>query len=88
MSGVHLVDAERSCGAPVDFLLLSHPVGHEESLVLLVISKPKMKLKAKSKYLHSHFLRRRLALRTSEVANSWVHQGVGKGAVGHGVLVI
>jgi len=41
MRSVHLVDAHGPVGAASALLLLSHPFGHEEGVIIFVLPKPK-----------------------------------------------
>mmetsp|Transcript_4103 Transcript_4103/g.6115 ORF Transcript_4103/g.6115 Transcript_4103/m.6115 type:complete len:223 (+) Transcript_4103:363-1031(+) len=74
---VHLVDAQGAVATHgVAATLLSHAIGHEESLVGLLSSEHTV-----------HTLRRRLALCPSVVLVVLVDESIGQGAVGHGMLV-
>lgn len=77
MSRVHLINAQRSVVAgTVRACLLSHPVGHEESLICFLCTQ------------HSiDSLSWRLALSSSELLATLVHESISQWAVGHGVLV-
>ena len=85
LSCVHLVDAEW----PISIVaaLLSHAVGHEESLVLLLGTEPINSLIMLS-YLHSiHPLCRRLTLGSAVVLPILMNQSVSQWRIRHDMLV-
>lgn len=94
MCGVHFVDGERSVTRSVAAsTLLPHPVGHEESLVWLLRTKPIriiiVKIYNLKINLHSvDSLGRRLGLCSSEILLLvLVDQGIRQRTVRHRVLV-
>lgn len=90
---VHFIDAQRSVLiSSIWVSLLSHSIGHEESLVLcFVATKPKLNIKIIIKfYLHSgHLLGLRwwLTLGSSKLVGIGSLKSVCQGAVGHSMLV-
>ena len=85
LSCIHLIDAEW----PVSICasLLSHAVGHEKGLILLLGTKPINSLIILS-YLHSiHPLSRRLTLGTAVVLSILMNQSVSQWRIRHHVFV-
>ena len=89
----HLIDTHGSVLLVVGGYLLSHSISHENWLVGVAVfgvckSKYKQNVRTqKEKYLPHFLVVGRLTLGTSEVVDACVQKSVGKGTVGHGMLV-